>query len=65
MTNSTIKNVNFSGDYVIIKLPSEFNKEENLVIVSDDIYYLKDKSTTIVDSNGVITEQENIKEEQK
>ncbi len=65
VTNSTIKNVNFSGDYVIIKLPSEFNKEENLVIVSDDIYYLKDKSTTIVDSNGVITEQENIKEEQK
>ncbi len=54
MKNSVLKNVKFSGDCTIVKLPNNFNREEDLMIVSDGMYYLKDEASTITDSQGSI-----------
>lgn len=50
--NSTIKNVTFSGVYSCDRLPDGFNKEENLIYVNNDIYYVKDEQS-IFENNDV------------
>lgn len=58
MTNTTISNVNFKGDYTVKRLPSGFDPLENLVIVSNDVYYLKDAMSKVLDSTGEISNLE-------
>ena len=51
MENTTIKNVTFNGTIDVKTLPKDFDSEENLIIVHDSIYYLKDESSTIENNN--------------
>ena len=55
MEDTVIKNVNFSGTLEIINLPSGFNVEENLFIISDTAYYLKDDLSIIENVDVVLT----------
>lgn len=47
VTNSNIKNVKFNGKVEIKALPSNFDIDDDLIIVDDNIYYLKDDKSTI------------------
>lgn len=53
LTNSTIKNVKFTGTYVISSLPDSMNQEEDVIVCEDKVYYVKDNNsiveTTIVE----------------
>ena len=59
MEETVVTDVNFSGTFEIVKLPDGFNVDENLILVSDSAYYLKDESSSIenfnVDINIVFT----------
>lgn len=54
MEDTKIKNVNFDGTLEIIKLPTDFNIEENLII-SELPYYLKDDLSIIENVNVNLT----------
>ena len=59
LENTKIENVKFSGSFTIIELPEEFNKETNLIIVTDEIYYSKDDKSTIDNCEIKLDEQTN------
>lgn len=59
MTDSTISNVNFSADYVIKKLPNDFNVEEDLKVATDNVYYQKDTSSEVSNAKCDIIKLEN------
>lgn len=46
-TNSTIKNVKFTGEFSVIEVPEGFNIEENMILVAEQIYYKKDDKSVI------------------
>ena len=47
VTNSTISNVSVSGNYKCETLPDNFNVDENLVYVTDKLYYVIDEKSII------------------
>lgn len=47
MKNTKVSNVNFNGTFEYTRLPDEFNVEENLIVINDLPYYLKDDSSSI------------------
>ena len=51
MEKTNISNVNFTGNVNIVELPDGFNVEENLVIVTDSGYYLKDDESNVENVN--------------
>lgn len=59
LENTKIENVKFSGSVTIVELPEEFNKETNLIIVTDEIYYSKDDKSTIENCEIKLNEKTN------
>ena len=59
MENTKIENVKFSGSVTIVELPEEFNKETNLIVVTDEIYYSKDDKSTIENCGIKLNEKPN------
>lgn len=53
MKNTKISNVNFSGTFECVELPSGFDAAENLIVITDKPYYVKDEETTF--DNVVVT----------
>ena len=47
VTNSSISNVSFSGSFTYVNLPEAFNIEENLIFVTDKLYYLIDEKSIV------------------
>ena len=47
VTNSSISNVSFSGSFTYVNLPEDFNIEENLIFVTDKLYYLIDEKSIV------------------
>lgn len=47
MTNSTINNVTFTGNYSWKRLPSGFDEENNLIVVEERAYYKKDDNSSL------------------
>lgn len=47
VTNSTISNVSYSGSFKVSDLPDGFNREENLIVVTDRPYYLKNDASAV------------------
>lgn len=47
VTNSSISNVSFSGSFTYVNLPEGFNIEENLIFVTDKLYYLIDEKSIV------------------
>ena len=47
VTNSTISNVSVSGNFTYTALPEGFNVEENLIFVTDKLYYLIDDKSIV------------------
>ena len=59
LENTKIENVKFSGSVTIVELPEEFNKETNLIVVTDEIYYSKDDKSTIENCGIKLNEKPN------
>ncbi len=58
-TESEFKNVSFSGSYKCEMLPNNFDKDMNLVYITDQGYYLKDETSKFTDVNLDIVILEN------
>ena len=59
LENTKIENVKFGGSVTIVELPEEFNKETNLIVVTDEIYYSKDDKSTIENCEIKLNEKTN------
>lgn len=46
MKKTEVSNVNFEGTVEVVTLPDGFDVTENLIIITDNPYYLKDEETT-------------------
>ena len=53
LTDTTIENVSFKGNYKVVKLPSGFD-DENLIIIEDNLYFIKDSSSKVENSTGLL-----------
>jgi hypothetical protein len=62
MVNSTISNVNISGVVTVTELPNGFN-EDNLIIITDKIYYEKDDVSSESGNTVTITVTNDVFEE--
>lgn len=49
ITNSTVSNVSFNGSFGYSELPSNFDKEDSLIFVTDKAYYIIDEKSVIED----------------
>ncbi len=58
MTNTTVENVRFEGTFSLVRLPSSFDRE-NLAVVTDKAFYLKDNVSVVTDFTAEITNEIN------
>jgi len=56
ITNSNVSNVNFSGTYKIEELPTDYDTE-NLIVVTDKLYYQKDAASSVANTNITFIEE--------
>ena len=58
MTNTTVENVRFEGTFSLVRLPPSFDRE-NLAVVTDKAFYLKDNVSVVTDFTAEITNEIN------
>ena len=63
MNETQLKNINFTGTFEIEQLPNNFDVEENLVVVYDSAYYIRDELSTVENVNVTFTNIQNNEEE--